>query len=259
MAARTTASWVNTTATRPLSRPASSSSSAPATRAFESARVSRPFTSRAWGSDRHRCHCSGHRSAISSSVQPSHSPTRSSPKRSSTIGARPRRAARGAAVCTARTRGLETSQSMGSCASTSATAPAARTQPGSMPSSSQPIVQRSRSRPCGRGGPGERCHPPLMSAHEPAVPRPRTAAGPAGSAPARATPRRSHPSPPACQPTTRPHQRALPCCAAGLDRPASRNLRPSAHARRACPSVPPSATDCPISDPPHHRPRPTGG
>jgi hypothetical protein len=46
MATRTTASWVNTTATRPSSRPANSSSRVPATRAFRSARVSRPNTSR---------------------------------------------------------------------------------------------------------------------------------------------------------------------------------------------------------------------
>jgi hypothetical protein len=32
------------------------------------------------------CHCSGHRSAISSSLKPSQCPTRSAPKRSSTIG-----------------------------------------------------------------------------------------------------------------------------------------------------------------------------
>ena len=74
-----------------------------------------------------------------------------------------------------------------------------------MPSSSQPIVRRSRFeavRPWRTRWTRviRRC----CRWHEPAVPRRRTAAGPAGAAPARATPRRSHPSPPACQPTTPP-------------------------------------------------------
>lgn len=147
-----TASWVNRamTSSEDGPDPASASSAAP-TRTLSSARVSRPAMARVCGSSRHVRHSSGHRSAISASVSPSHGATRSSPKASFASIVRPRRVASGSAVCLARASGLDTIFVTPARSSAAAVASAASSHPSSIPMSCHPMVRSSRFqvvRPC---------------------------------------------------------------------------------------------------------------